>query len=268
MDDFIDKAAWGLNAIFSSGDGFPRTCFLFCGGITDEKAYKRFLPTRQVQSRVWYSAYPHLTTKNIANNAAIRQGLSGHLSADDTKAWLRAVRRRATSCRNPASSRESSTAFHGTGCAALQVDDIQGILLYGYGRLRHACFLLLGITEAAAAKAWLSTLDVRNAQLQARRDRTVRQHRVHARRPETARASLTIDRRVARASSVRAWPGPSTGSESSATSARAVRTDGAGAGLRNPRAAHPAHALRARRSGAVGAAAASNRRLCERRRCS
>ena len=49
MDDFIDKAAWGLNAIFSSGDGFPRTCFLFCGGITDEKAYKRFLPTRQAQ---------------------------------------------------------------------------------------------------------------------------------------------------------------------------------------------------------------------------
>ena len=34
----------GLNAIFSNGDGFLRT-FLFCGGITDEKAYKRFLPT-------------------------------------------------------------------------------------------------------------------------------------------------------------------------------------------------------------------------------
>ena len=28
MNDFIDKAAWGLNAIFSNGDGFPRTCFL------------------------------------------------------------------------------------------------------------------------------------------------------------------------------------------------------------------------------------------------
>ncbi len=89
MDDFIDKAAWGLNAIFSSGHGFPRTCFLFCGGITDEKAYKRFLPTRQVQTSVWYSAYPHLTTKNIANNAAIRQGLSGHMSADETRTWLR-----------------------------------------------------------------------------------------------------------------------------------------------------------------------------------
>jgi hypothetical protein len=89
MDDFIDKAAWGLNAIFSSGDGFPRTCFLFCGGITDEKAYKRFLPTRQVQSQVWYSAYPHLTTKNVANNAAIREGLSRQMNEEDTRTWLR-----------------------------------------------------------------------------------------------------------------------------------------------------------------------------------
>ena len=88
MNDFIDKAAWGLNAIFSNGDGFPRTSFLFCGGITDEKAYKRFLPTRQVQSRVWYSAYPHLTTKNINNNAEIRQGLSGEMSAEEATIWL------------------------------------------------------------------------------------------------------------------------------------------------------------------------------------
>ena len=88
MNDFIDKAAWGLNAIFSNGDGFPRTSFLVCGGITDEKAYKRFLPTRQVQSRVWYSAYPHLTTKNINNNAEIRQGLSGEMSAEEAAIWL------------------------------------------------------------------------------------------------------------------------------------------------------------------------------------
>ena len=88
MNDFIDKAAWGLNAIFSNGHGFPRTAFLFCGGITDEKAYKGFLPTRQVQSRVWYSAYPHLSTKNIANNAEIRKGLSGQLNTEETKIWL------------------------------------------------------------------------------------------------------------------------------------------------------------------------------------
>jgi hypothetical protein len=89
MNDFIDKAAWGLNAIFSNGDGFPRTAFLFCGGITDEIAYKRFLPTRQVQSRVWYSAYPHLTTKNIANNAEIRRGLSDALDTKGIQTWVR-----------------------------------------------------------------------------------------------------------------------------------------------------------------------------------
>lgn len=88
MNDFIDKAAWGLNAIFSNGDGFPRTSFLFCGGIRDEKAYKRFLPTRQVHSRIWYSAYPHLTTKNIANNAAIRHGLSGLMTEPQAQRWL------------------------------------------------------------------------------------------------------------------------------------------------------------------------------------
>lgn len=89
MNDFIDKAAWGLNAIFSSGDGFPRTAFLFCKGITDEKAYKRFLPTRQVPTSVWYSAYPQLTTKNIANNEAIRLGLSQRMSDAPARQWLK-----------------------------------------------------------------------------------------------------------------------------------------------------------------------------------
>ena len=89
MNDFIDKAAWGLNAIFSNGDGFPTTAYLFCRGITDEKAYKRFLPTRQVQSSVWYSAYPNLTTKNIANNEAIRRGLSEDMNDQQTRLWLK-----------------------------------------------------------------------------------------------------------------------------------------------------------------------------------
>ena len=44
----------------------------------------------------------------------------------------------------------------------LQVEDIQGILLYGYGDLRHATFLLLGITEPRLARTWLSTLTVQN----------------------------------------------------------------------------------------------------------
>ena len=81
MNDFIDKAAWGLNAIFSNGDGFPRTAYLFCGGSPTNKPTSEFLPTRQLPSRVWYSAYKGLSTKNIANNAEIRAGLFALLDA-------------------------------------------------------------------------------------------------------------------------------------------------------------------------------------------
>jgi hypothetical protein len=88
MSDFIDKAAWGLNAIFSNGEGFPRTSCLFCGGIMDEQAYKRFLPTRQIKTQVWYSAYPHLTVKNILNNAEIRKGLTRSLNEEEQVIWL------------------------------------------------------------------------------------------------------------------------------------------------------------------------------------
>lgn len=89
QDDFIDKAASGLNAIFSNGDGFPYTRFLACIGIRDEQKYKRFLPTRQVLTQVWYSAYPWLSVININNNAAIRKDLFRLLSRSETEEWLR-----------------------------------------------------------------------------------------------------------------------------------------------------------------------------------
>jgi hypothetical protein len=89
MNDFIDKAFWGLNAIFCNGDGFPKTRWLFLGGIQDEMAYKTFLPTRQVPTQVWYSAYEPLSTVNIQNNALIRKQLFTPLSQTETEAWLR-----------------------------------------------------------------------------------------------------------------------------------------------------------------------------------
>ena len=46
---------------------------------------------------------------------------------------------------------------------ALQLDDIQGLVLFGYGRLRSACYLLLRIADPPAARAWLATLEVRSA---------------------------------------------------------------------------------------------------------
>ncbi|HEY3083352.1 MAG TPA: hypothetical protein VGM69_25960 [Chloroflexota bacterium] len=89
MDDFIDKVAWGLNAVFSNGVDYPRTNWLVLDGAKDEEAFKSFIRTHQIPTQVWYAAYDQLTALNIENNARIREGLSGSLGADEVEAWLR-----------------------------------------------------------------------------------------------------------------------------------------------------------------------------------
>ena len=87
MDDFIDKVAYGLNAVFSNGVGYPPTRYLFLDGAHDEQAFKVVLRGYQIVTPVWYSAYPDLTAANLANNAAIRAGLTRALSSEEAAAW-------------------------------------------------------------------------------------------------------------------------------------------------------------------------------------
>jgi hypothetical protein len=88
MDDFIDKVAWGLNAAFSNGRGYPRTRWLVLGGASDEPAFKNFLRNHQVPSQIWYSAYGDLTAVNAAGNAALRDGLHGTMTAEELDEWV------------------------------------------------------------------------------------------------------------------------------------------------------------------------------------
>ncbi|MEU1309209.1 hypothetical protein ABZ419_09990 [Streptomyces cinnamoneus] len=88
MDDFIDKVAWGLNAVFSNGRGYPRTRWLVFGGAKDELAFKSYLRCHQLPTHVWYSAYDDLTTATIDTNARIRAGLFADLGPAATRAWL------------------------------------------------------------------------------------------------------------------------------------------------------------------------------------
>ena len=89
MDDFIDKVAWGLNAVFSNGVGYPRTNWLVLDGARAEQAFKAYLENHQLHTQVWYAAYNRLTAVNIENNAEIRQGLYGAMSQQAAEAWLR-----------------------------------------------------------------------------------------------------------------------------------------------------------------------------------
>jgi hypothetical protein len=76
MDDFINKVAWGLNAVFSHGEFYPPTRWLVLDGATDEQAFKAFLQKHQIPTQAWYSAHKHLSALNLGNNEAIRAGLA------------------------------------------------------------------------------------------------------------------------------------------------------------------------------------------------
>lgn len=88
MDDFIDKVAWGLNAVFSNGVDYPRTNWLIRDGARDEQAFKLFIRAHQMATDVWFSAYPNRTALNIENNARIREGLFGPMDEAAAAAWL------------------------------------------------------------------------------------------------------------------------------------------------------------------------------------
>lgn len=45
----------------------------------------------------------------------------------------------------------------------IDFSDIQGLVRFGYGSLTEACFLLMRVRDAGAARAWLSTVPVTNA---------------------------------------------------------------------------------------------------------
>ena len=88
MDDFIDRSAAGLNAIFSNGQGYPRTRWLLLDGARYEQDFKYYLIRHQLPVPVWYSAYPELTAVNVENNARIRAGLRGQMTPDQAQRWL------------------------------------------------------------------------------------------------------------------------------------------------------------------------------------
>jgi hypothetical protein len=89
LDDFIDKASFGLTGIWSNTVGFPTTRFLVFEGAQNEADFKAFSRYSQTPALVWYSAYSDLTVKNIDKDSVIREEL--FTTPDDAAArnWLR-----------------------------------------------------------------------------------------------------------------------------------------------------------------------------------
>jgi hypothetical protein len=89
MDDFINKAGFGLNLSFSSFIGYPTTDWLVAKGAWLEQDFKRFQRHHQIPTDVWYKAYPGLTARDLARNSRIRNGFEkATMSDDEIRRWL------------------------------------------------------------------------------------------------------------------------------------------------------------------------------------
>jgi hypothetical protein len=89
LDDFIDKAASGLTAIWTNTVDFPKTRWLIRGGARDGSRFKAQARDKQTYTNVWYSAYKQLTVQTIDNNSSIREDLFTSLDDSATREWLR-----------------------------------------------------------------------------------------------------------------------------------------------------------------------------------
>jgi len=89
MDDFINKAGFGLNAIFCNAIGYPRTNWLIRDGCKDEQKYRNFLRRHTHATQVWYKAYPELTAVDLERNSRIRAGIeSTSTSEAQAREWV------------------------------------------------------------------------------------------------------------------------------------------------------------------------------------
>ncbi len=88
MDDFINKAGFGLNAFLCNGIGYIRTNWLVLDGCNDEQKYRNFLRRHTLPTEVWYKAYPGLTAIDLERNTRIREGLeSPSMSEEEARTW-------------------------------------------------------------------------------------------------------------------------------------------------------------------------------------
>jgi hypothetical protein len=89
MDDFINKVAFGLNAVFSNGVGYPRTDWLVLKGAKNEQLFKNFIRRHELPTEVWYDGRAGLTTFDLERNSRIRQGLEAAAMSDqEAGEWL------------------------------------------------------------------------------------------------------------------------------------------------------------------------------------
>lgn len=75
LGDFVDNNGWGLNAIYGAAKGYPKTYFVFGRGSYRILEFLGWGRTTQVDTPMWYSAYPWMGLQQIVNRSLVRDAL-------------------------------------------------------------------------------------------------------------------------------------------------------------------------------------------------
>lgn len=89
LGEFIDRAAFGLTAVWSNTQGFPATQNLVLAGARDEEAFKQWTREHQLPTQVWWSGVPDSTVQNVRDDLEIRRQLARGLADHEVETWLR-----------------------------------------------------------------------------------------------------------------------------------------------------------------------------------
>ena len=89
LGEFIDRAAYGLTAVWSNTVGFPETEHLVCKGARNEEAFKQWTREHQILTQVFWTGAPGSTVQNIRDDILIRRQLDRGLADAELTTWLR-----------------------------------------------------------------------------------------------------------------------------------------------------------------------------------
>ena len=88
LAEFVDRASAGLSSIWSNTLGFPETWLLVFKGARDEERFKKWTRDKQIETPIWYSAYPQRSVANIHNDLRMSQLLAVDKPSPEDPAWL------------------------------------------------------------------------------------------------------------------------------------------------------------------------------------
>ncbi|MEO8551903.1 MAG: hypothetical protein ABI678_18130, partial [Kofleriaceae bacterium] len=153
--DFIDvkDGAKNINLSFGFGRGYPPTRWIMGdGALADPNAFIYVVTQNQHPTLYWYGPYRDLSIDNLTINRRIREGLCADHDEPSAQAWLNLLGGSLGSSREPALPTRVERE------ELLDTDDIQGLVVRGYGGLDHAKFLLLAVDDGEVARAYLRKL--------------------------------------------------------------------------------------------------------------